>query len=117
MINVRSTKLEKSFNKWDVPAEWQEIMSNYLKRGWHPGSFFEAVLCNDFIRAIRSSHPLNTVDAMKALVGWISEYMPRGTYGSNDAIEYWCSLTDDQRRDVLERAKLLETPWELLQQR
>jgi len=66
----------ETFSKWDVPRDFADPMANYLVYGYEPGGFFTALLANDFFAAIQSSHPANTVEALKCLVGWINDCMP-----------------------------------------
>jgi hypothetical protein len=98
-----------TFAKWDVPKDFADPMANYLVYGYEPGSCFSAVLANDFIGAIRSSHPSNTVEAFKALAGWILDCVPREAHGSYDAVSNWCSLPPEARRQILEESRLIYT--------
>lgn len=102
--NIMST-----FAKWDVPKDFADPMYNYMVFGFSPGSCFTAVLANDFFRAIQSSHPANTVEAFKALAGWIQDTMPADAYGNYESVEFWLAITDSERRDYLERARLIHT--------
>jgi hypothetical protein len=82
-------------------------MYNYLVHGYSPGSCFIGVLANDFNAAIRSSHPANTIQAFKALAGWIQETVPAEAHGSYKALTDWIGLTDEERRAILEQARLI----------
>ena len=99
--------LLESFSQWDVDQEYAGPMINYLVHGFEPGSFFTALLANDFIGAVRSSHPANTINALKKLSGWINEHMPTQAWGSYAVVKTWLELEDNQRRQVLERAQLI----------
>ena len=102
-------RLMATFQKWDVPRDFADPMYNYLVYGYEPGSCFTAVLANDFMRAMQSSHPANTVEAFKALVGWMSDCMPIEAYGSYLAVKHWLKLEEDDRRRVLENHRLVYT--------
>ena len=102
-------RLMETFQKWDVPRDFADPMYNYLVYGCEPGSCFTAVLANDFMRAMQSSHPANTVEAFKALVGWMSDCMPIESYGSYLAVKHWLKLGEDDRRRVLEIHRLVYT--------
>ena len=102
-------RILKTFEHWHVPKEFADPMYNYLVHGFGPGSCFTAVLANDFNGAIRSSHPNNTIEAFKALSGWISECMPREAHGSYDIVSDWCYLPANVRRDILEDYELIYT--------
>ena len=102
-------RIMKTFSRWNVTTEFADPMYNYLVHGYSPGGFFTSVLANDFHRAIRSSHPGNTVEAFKALSSWIGECIPPETKGSYNNVEVWCSLPADVRRSILEDYELIYT--------
>jgi hypothetical protein len=99
----------KTLHNWEVPKDFAEPMYNYLVYGWSPGSCFTAVLANDFYRAIQNSHPANTIEVFKALVGWMTDCMPHEAFGSYEAVNAWCYLKEDVRRAVLEKHELIYT--------
>ena len=96
-------RLYETFTKWDVPRDFADPMANYLVYGYHPGGFFTALLANDFFAAIQSSHPSNTVEALKFLVGWINDCMPTEAYSNYNRVSEWCRLSEDHRRAILEK--------------
>ena len=102
-------RLYKTFTQWDVPTDFADPMANYLVYGYEPGSCFTAVLANDFVGAIRSSHPSNTVEAFKALAGWLYSHVPSQAYGSYEQIRAWLDLDADERRAILEHNRLIYT--------
>jgi hypothetical protein len=87
-------------------------MANYLIYGYEPGGFFTSVLANDFFAAIQRSHPSNTVEALKCLVGWIDDCMPPEAYSSYDRVSEWSRLHKDSRRVILEQYGLIYTEQE-----
>jgi hypothetical protein len=87
-------------------------MANYLVYGYEPGGCFYAVLANNFFAAIQSSHPANTVEAFKCLVGWINDCMPSEAYGSDNRVSEWCCLPEGHRRAILEKYELIYTEQE-----
>lgn len=97
----------QTFADWQVPKDFADPMFNYLVWGFQPGSFFTAVLANDFIGAIRRSHPGNTLEAKKALAGWIVDKVPVVARGSYDIVDAWCDMTSDMRRLILEKHGLI----------
>jgi hypothetical protein len=101
--------LYETFAKWDVPRDFADAIANYLVYGYEPGSCFTAVLANDFLKAVSCSHPSNTINSFKALVGWIYDTMPAESYGSYLAVKNWIKLTEDNRRTVLEDHQLIYT--------
>lgn len=98
-----------TFARWDVSRDFADPMFNYLVYGYQPSSCFTAVLANDFINAMRSSHPANTVNAFKSLAGWIDETLPTKAYGSYAKVDAWCDITWDGRRPILEKHGLVYT--------
>lgn len=102
-------RLYKTFKQWEVPTDFADPMANYLVYGYEPGSCFTAVLANDFVGAIRSSHPSNTVEAFKALAGWLYSHVPPQAYGSYERVRAWLDLDADERRAILEHNRLIYT--------
>jgi hypothetical protein len=84
-------------------------MANYLIYGYEPGSCFTAILANDFVSAIRSCHPVNSVESLKALAGWIYSDMPRQAYGNYESVRAWIALDTEERRDILVHNRLIYT--------
>lgn len=105
-------RLYRTFKEWQVPGDFADPIANYLVYGYEPGSCFTAVLANDFIGAIRSSHPSNSLEAFKALAGWIWSHMPPKAYGDYSRVRAWLDLDSDSRRAILERNRLVYTPQE-----
>jgi hypothetical protein len=99
----------ETFSKWGVPQDFADPMYNYMVFGFSPGGCFTAVLANDWTRAISSSHPANTVQAFKALTNWIIDILPVESYGNYEAVKFWLAITNSERRDYLERLRLIHT--------
>jgi hypothetical protein len=102
-------KLLETFKKWDVPKDFAEPMYNYLVYGWSPGSCFSSVLANDFAGAISRSHPSNTIEAFKSLVGWLDDTVPEEARGSYKKVKCWGGINPEQRRIILEHNGLVYT--------
>jgi hypothetical protein len=111
-------KLMETFVTWNVPREFAESFYNYLVYGYQPGGCFTSVLANDFMSAISRSHLSNTVEAFKALVGWIRHTMPIEAYGTYEKVAKWTELNLEQRRTILEECGLIftqeEEVWKIL---
>lgn len=112
LTKYNRNRLLQTFATWNVPRDFAEPMYNYLVHGYNPGSCFTSVLANDFYGAIQRSHPANTIEAFKMLTGWIHSEMPREAYGSYDAVNYWCYLTSEERRAILEKHEMIYTEQE-----
>ena len=102
-------RLMETFKLWEVPKDFANPMYNYLVHGYNPGSCFTSVLANDFAGAIDRSHPANTIEAFKALTGWINDTMPAEAFGSYKEVSDWCFLKDNARREILEGLNLVYT--------
>lgn len=100
-------RLLATFKLWEVPKDFADPMYNYLVHGYSPGSCFTSILANDFAGAIQRSHPGNSIEAFKALVGWINDTMPSEAFGSYKEVSDWCFLKDDARRKILEGLNLV----------
>jgi hypothetical protein len=102
-------RIRLSASRWSVAREYFDPLYNYLVHGFEPGSFWTAVLANDFMRAIQHSHPSNTIDALKHTVGWIRDSFPEESYGDYNLVAAWIKLSSHQRRLHLEAAHLIYT--------
>lgn len=97
-----------SLNEWQVPREYADVMFNYFVHGFEPGSFFTAVLSNDFVNAMASSHPANSIQGLKNLVGWMRSTMTYDKiWGNREIVNHWLKLPESQRRAVLVKHRLL----------
>jgi hypothetical protein len=102
-------RIMETFSKWEVPQDFADPMYNYMVFGFSPGGCFTAILANDWTCAISSSHPANTVQALKALTNWILDVLPVESYGNYEAVMFWLAITNSERRDYLERLRLIHT--------
>ena len=103
-------KFYKGIELWRVDKDFSDPMFNYLVYGYSPGSFFTAVLANDFMGAVARSHPGNTITALKSLTGWISDCMPRMAWGSYENVKAWQAKDEQDRRNILVMHNLVFTP-------
>jgi hypothetical protein len=101
-----------SATRWSVPREYFDPLYNYLVHGFEPGSFWSAVLANDFMRAVQSSHPGNTIEALKHTTGWIQDSFPIESYSNYHTIKAWMKLDAMDRRLILESARMIYTEQE-----
>lgn len=98
----------ETLNTWEVPREYADIMFNYFVHGFEPGSFFTAMLANDFAGAMASSHPANSIQGLKNLVGWLRSTMTYGkTYGDYNTVKGWLAMSESERRAVLVEHRLV----------
>jgi hypothetical protein len=104
--------MKLSASRWTVPQDYFDPLYNYLVHGYEPGSFWTAVLANDFFRAISSSHPSNSIEALKNTVGWIRDQFPAESYGNYSVVKSWLELEPMNRRLHLEDQRLIYTEQE-----
>jgi hypothetical protein len=101
-----------SATRWTVAREYFDPLYNYLVHGFEPGSFWSAVLANDFMRAISCSHPNNDISALKNTVGWIRDSFPEESFGNHRVVSEWIKLSSHRRRMILESSRLIYTEHE-----
>ncbi len=109
---VNRNRVMLGASRWTVAREYFDPLYNYLIYGFEPGSFWTAVLANDFMRAVQCSHPANTMDALKNTVGWIRDTFPQGSYGDRRSVTYWVKMDPAERRLTLEHHRILLTEQE-----
>jgi len=94
-------------SRWTVPRDYFEPLYNYLVHGFEPGSFWSAVLANDFMRAVQHSHPSNDISALKNTVGWIQDSFPEQSYGDRFIVGDWVNRSGHERRQILESTDMI----------
>jgi hypothetical protein len=102
-------RITKTAEQWHVDRDYFQPLYNYLVYGWEPGSFWTAVLENDWFGAIARSHPGNSVEALKNATKWITGVWPAEIYGDHSSVQQWLQRTALERRRVLEAARLIYT--------
>lgn len=100
-------RLMESATRWTVPREYFDPLFNYLVHGFAPGSFWTAVLANDFAGAMQHSHPSNSIPHLKHAVGWMQDSWPRAAYGDLPTISTWMAFSGHERRLYLEQHNLV----------
>jgi len=105
-----ASHLENDFYMGGINRDFFDPIYNYLVHGFNPGSFFTAVLANDFAGAILHSHPSNSIEALKKLVRWIKDIHGMGMfYGNYDIVYNWTKKSENERRSILEEIGLIFT--------
>jgi len=102
-------RIMESAAGWEVSLDYFEPLYNYMIHGWEPGGFWTSVLANDWFGAIVRSHPANQIDALKKASGWITGVWPKEIYGDYSRVRSWTTISDQQRRSILEAADLIYT--------
>ena len=67
----------------------KESLMRWVEHGRNsrPGSFVTAIIANDLMLAFERADD-NNVACMHDIVKWMFNYMPIGTYGSDDALMF-----------------------------
>ena len=102
-------RMMESAREWSVSQEYFDPIFNYLVHGFEPGSFYTALLANDFAGAIQHSHPGNSMPELKYLTSWIVSSIPFEAFGSYKKVTAWLKLSSDQRRALLVERGLVYT--------
>ena len=74
-----------------IPILTAEGLDRYVQERIHPGSFLEAVLCNDLREACGHADEDNAV-ALWAIVGYLHNEVPGLCWGSPEKFSAWLSV-------------------------
>lgn len=108
-MDTREVPFYKSLEYWTVTDEFTQCLSNYVIRGFHPGSFFEACFANDLLGAAQHSHVLNTWPVIIQMMKWLDSEAPEECFGSHEHVRKWLQLPQEERIIILEDKGLLYT--------
>jgi hypothetical protein len=86
-----------SFPGSGIPDHLRDGLLRYFADGILPGSFLQAVLCNDLQQAIRRAAP-GAILAIPELLTFLTAHAPAGSWGSREAVLAW--TTTPQRLEV-----------------
>lgn len=104
-----------TLEEYDVPVEMQDAFWNYFMYGWEPGGFGMAILRNDFFEAVCRAHPSLTSEHLRQIARWFyNTRLPQEAYGSDEKIEEWKALSNEQRKEIMEDLKLCPTLFDVL---
>lgn len=108
ITNYSRNRFYQTLNDWEVPKEYADVMFGYFVAKHHPGSFFSALLANDFAGAIVHSHPANSIQGLKHLVGWLRSTMLYGiAWGTSEVVQTWLHTSPEQCREILVKHNLV----------
>jgi len=96
----------------EIPEHTKESLDRYFVRGWRPGGFCEAMLAQDYERAITIADQANR-QQFWAIATWIRENAPPGSAGSYAAIDDWVADQNSVRSTFAQRAEKAYT-WRTL---
>ena len=102
MVNKMHPMFSNTFEYYGkVPIEIREALWNYFTFGFEPGGFTRAVLENEFIIAVTTTHSLLPVESLRQLAKWLGQYAPYKSFGNKENVKVWLELTNEQRRDIM----------------
>jgi len=90
-----------------LPDYMREGMKLYIEDGIMPGSFLQAVICNDLVGSFAKADDVN-IEHMKDYANFLYNEMPMDAWGSRGKMEKWVEKKaleaeeDDKNRDVSE---------------
>jgi hypothetical protein len=109
------TEFKRTLEEYNVPLEMQDAFWNYFMYGWEPGSFGMAILRNDFFAAVCHAHPSLTAEHLRDIARWFYNIrLPGAAYGSDEKINAWKKLTDEERKEIMEDLRLCPTLFDIL---
>ena len=108
LTKYSENRFYETFVTYNVPKEFADPIFNYFVHGFQPGSFFTALLANDFVGAMCRSHPANTVEGLKMLSVWLQNTgLKTRAWGDYDTVDRWLGMDEGLRRALLEHAELI----------
>jgi len=72
----------------ELPVHMVESLERYVQHHIAPGSFLEAVICNDLRNALTKADPINR-KLLVYYVWWLENAAPAESYGSLKAYHQW----------------------------
>lgn len=99
-ISVRSSEHEiyESLEVANMPDNMRMPMVRWVKYGYLPGGFLQALLRNDLCDAINRADQLNLIH-LYTWAKWLQNAAPSGCYGSRENVQSW---EDARRHDRLQ---------------
>lgn len=89
---------------YNVPEHMWTGIENYIVHGFLPGSFMEAILCNDFFSAVCRADSINSKH-LPDIGFWILQNLPGHSYGSPEIINNWAKDENNIRSDYVKYLK------------
>jgi len=77
----------------DIPHHLRDGLVRYFRDGILPGSFLQAVLCNDLLATVSRAAP-RALDALPALMEFLHWTAPVEAWGSRKKVLAWTTTPD-----------------------
>jgi hypothetical protein len=121
LTNIERIKFKgflDTFEYYPVNSDWRDELYNYFIKGFRPGSFHTALLSNNLIGAVHSSHVSNQWSDIQAFVKWVQANAPDQAHGNTENVGTWLLMTAAQRQEILIDNNLMcsdqELAWKLV---
>lgn len=88
----------------EIPSHTKESLDRYFIKGWRPGGFCEAMLAQDYNRALAIADQANR-QMFWAIATWIRENAPPGSAGTYSIIDEWVEDKNAVRSTFARRAE------------
>lgn len=79
-----------------VPMHDRDSIERYIEHGIIPGSFLQAIICNDLRMAVSQADRVNTA-FIPTIVRWFYNYAPSQCCGSKGRMMAWAGEFVDRR--------------------
>lgn len=85
---ARDEHFPVDFTGYNVPEHMHDTIERYINHRLHPGSFLEAVVCNDLKRAVDRADLVNQ-NCLAEYIRWFHNRAPATCWGSRENYEKW----------------------------
>ena len=82
-----------------LPEHMRGAARRYIETGIPPGSFLQAVICNDLREALGRADHINAAN-MQDIVGFFYNEAPSQCWGSLENMKTWIQLRNEEREKV-----------------
>ena len=82
------TENKYRFREWEIPEYMRPSIEEYIKGGQRPEGFLQAILENNFIKAMEYADNEN-IKNIQAYGNFLYNHVPVGAWGSEENVESW----------------------------
>lgn len=77
-------------NLSNIPEHMHRGIIDYVEKGYRPGSFFYAVLCNNLVEAAMQADDVNK-HYLFQYASFMYNELPHNCWGSREKVQKWCA--------------------------
>ena len=123
MVDTRTPKVGEegffnTFDMWPVNDDWMWELYNFIIHGLPPGSFHTSCFSNDLLGAAAHSHVSNQWQDIVAMMKWMNENAPNGSWGNRENVKNWVRMDKEESKEILIKKGYLltdkEITWQLV---